>query len=99
MKTIGHHFQDADYRTFVAGKWQLYGARHYSKQFRAKGTLPSQAGFDECCLWQVDELGGRYWKPLLYINGKNKQFGGDAYGPKIVTDAIVTCVNASVTQK
>ncbi len=74
QRTIGHLFQKAGYATAVAGKWQLLGAVHYDKRFRGKGTRPRAAGFDSHCLWQVDQLGKRYWNPLLHINGTNKQF-------------------------
>lgn len=90
QKTIGHYFQQAEYETVVAGKWQLLGADHYSKQFRGKGSWPEQAGFDHSCLWQVDKKGTRYWNPLLYIDGQNKQFDGkDDYGPTVVNDYLL----------
>ena len=88
QRTIGHYFQDAGYETMVAGKWQLLGAEHYADRFRGKGTWPRRAGFDHVCLWQVDRLGGRFWKPLLYIDGQNRQFGEDDYGPQVVTNYI-----------
>ena len=88
QKTIGQYFQENGYRTCVAGKWQLYGAEHYAERFRGKGTLPEDAGFDSMCLWQVDKLGGRFWNPLLYVDGENKQFGTNEYGPDIATKHI-----------
>ena len=93
--TIGHLLRDAGYQTFVGGKWQLFGAEHYSKQFRGQGSLPQQAGFDQSCLWQVDKLGDRYWNPLLHFGGsdrqerQNRQFAEADYGPDIVTDQII----------
>ncbi|MCA9040327.1 MAG: sulfatase-like hydrolase/transferase [Planctomycetaceae bacterium] len=90
QRTFGHVFQAAGYRTFVGGKWQLYGAEHYyyPNRHHAKGTLPANAGFDEYCLWQVEKLGDRYWNPLLDINGKVTQFQPEDYGPDIVTNHI-----------
>jgi arylsulfatase A len=88
QKTIGQYFQENGYRTCIAGKWQLYGAEHYAERFRGKGTLPEDAGFDSMCLWQVDKLGGRFWNPLLYVDGENKQFGTNEYGPDIATKHI-----------
>jgi arylsulfatase A len=88
QKTIGQYFQENGYRTCVAGKWQLYGAEHYAERFRGKGTLPEDAGFDSMCLWQVDKLGGRFWNPLLYVDGENKQFAANEYGPDIATKHI-----------
>lgn len=89
QRTIGQYFRDAGYATAVAGKWQLLGASHYSQAFRGKGTWPEQAGFDKACLWQVDQLGSRYWNPLLYIDGANKQFGKDEYGPLVVNQYVL----------
>ncbi len=90
QRTIGQHFQEAGYETMIAGKWQLLGAEHYSEQFRKKGTWPEQAGFDRSCLWQVDKLGSRFWQPLLYIDGENRQFDGETrYGPEIVNECVL----------
>ncbi len=89
QKTIGEYFREAGYATAVAGKWQLLGAEHYPKRFRGKGTWPHEAGFDETCLWQVDRMGKRYWSPLLSLNGKNRQFGKDQYGPDIATAFLI----------
>ncbi len=83
QKTIGQYFKEAGYATAVAGKWQLLGAEQYAPRFRGKGTWPQEAGFDHICLWQVDRLGSRYWAPLLYVDGENKSFGPDEYGPDI----------------
>ena len=90
QKTIGHYFQEAGYKTLVAGKWQLLGAEHYNEQFRLKGAWPEQTGFDNHCLWQVDKLGSRFWQPLLNIDRDNKQFGKKtAYGPDVVNDYVL----------
>ncbi len=90
QRTIGQYFQEAGYKTCVAGKWQLLGAEHYKERFRFKGSWPEQAGFDRICLWQVDKLGSRFWQPLLYIDGTNRQFEGEnQYGPEIATEHIL----------
>ncbi|MCG8649002.1 MAG: sulfatase-like hydrolase/transferase [Pirellulales bacterium] len=89
QRTFGHHLQDAGYKTFVGGKWQLLGAEHYGERFRGKGSWPTAMGFDQCCLWQVDRLGDRFWNPLLHIEDKNRQFDRQDYGPDIVTDHIL----------
>ncbi|MEZ6049499.1 MAG: sulfatase-like hydrolase/transferase [Planctomycetaceae bacterium] len=91
QRTFGHIMKEAGYRTFVGGKWQLYGAEHYfyPNMHHGKGTLPADAGFDQYCLWQIDKQGERYWNPLLNINGETRQFQSDEYGPDIVTDHIV----------
>lgn len=87
--TFGHLLRQAGYRTFVGGKWQLFGAENYPERFRFRGSRPDEAGFDEWCLWQVDRLGERYWGPLLNIDGKNRQFEKTEYGPDVVTEHIL----------
>ncbi len=89
QRTFAHMLRAEGYRTMVAGKWQLLGAENYKEEFRGKGTWPSDAGFNRYCLWQVDKLGKRYWRPLLNIDGENKQFAGDDYGPDIVNDYVL----------
>ncbi len=90
QRTIGQYFKEAGYKTMIAGKWQLLGADHYRPQFRGKGTWPQRAGFDESCLWQVDELGSRYWQPLLYLNGHNQSFAdASRYGPDITNQYVL----------
>jgi len=88
QKTVGEYFQEAGYRTAVAGKWQLRGAEHYSKRFRGKGTWPRDAGFENVCLWQVDRLGERFHGPLKWIDGTNQQFKKSEYGPEVATSYI-----------
>ncbi|MBI1310502.1 sulfatase-like hydrolase/transferase [bacterium] len=89
QKTFAHYLKDAGYTTVIGGKWQLLGAENYSKQFRGKGSLPQQMGFDRHCLWQVEKLGDRYWNPRLTIDGEAKQFSPDDYGPEIVTSYLL----------
>jgi len=89
QKTFARYLKDAGYKTVVGGKWQLYGAEHYSEEFRAKGSLPEDIGFDRHCLWQVDKLGDRFWNPALTIDGELKQFEMADYGPDIVTNYLL----------
>lgn len=81
--TIGHMMRSAGYRTAIAGKWQLLGAEHYPDLIRGKGSRPEQMGFERHCLWQVEKLGGRFWGPLITIDGQTKQFPDDVYGPDV----------------
>ena len=99
QRTLGHYFKEAGYSTLVAGKWQLLGAEHYPQQFRGKGTWPERAGFDEHCLWQVDRLGKRYWKPQLRINGETREFAEDEYGPSIITDYILDFMRRETAER
>ena len=89
QKTFGHYLREAGYNTAIGGKWQLFGAEHYAKQFRGKGSLPQDTGFDHHCLWQVENLGDRFWNPQLTIDGKTTQFDKDDYGPDIVTNYLI----------
>ncbi|MED6335358.1 MAG: sulfatase-like hydrolase/transferase [Planctomycetota bacterium] len=81
-RTFAHHLGEAGYATAVAGKWQLFGARHYGA-WAGRGTLPDDAGFDAWSLWQVDELGSRYWKPHITEDGAVREDVAERYGPDV----------------
>ena len=85
--TFGHLFQDAGYKTCVAGKWQLAG-RIKGANYRGEGTLPEDAGFDEHCLWQVKDRGSRFWDPTVQQNGRLITDLQGKYGPDIFCDYI-----------
>ncbi len=76
--TFGNVMRDADYKTCVAGKWQLEGG------FEG----PHKFGFDEYCLWMLTRRPSRYQNPGLEINGEEKDFPG-GYGPDIVNDYVI----------
>jgi len=83
--TFAHQLKQAGYRTAVTGKWQLVG--HYEgSHYRGVGTYPKEAGFDQYCLWQVDQLGSRYWNPVINQNGKILDNTRNRYGPDIFCD-------------
>ena len=82
-RTIGHMMQEAGYKTAIAGKWQLLAAEHYNKRFRGKGSHPQDMGFDRHCLWQVEKLGSRFWKPTVTTDGQTKQYDDNVYGPDV----------------
>ncbi|MFT7680264.1 MAG: arylsulfatase A-like enzyme [Planctomycetota bacterium] len=86
-RTFAHELKDAGYQTFAVGKWQLYGAEHYGKQQRGKGTLPQDAGFDHHALWQVERLGKRHWGPTMTFDGETFVGGEDQYGPDLALQA------------
>lgn len=75
-RTFGNIFQQAGYRTCIAGKWQLGADR----------DLPAHFGFAEHCLWQHTRRPGRYANPGLEIDGVERDFTGGEYGPDIVND-------------
>ena len=93
--TFAHVFKDAGYRTAVAGKWQLYGASHYAEQHRGAGLRPEAAGFDTWQLWQVEELGSRYWDPLLERDGELQPVQPGAFGPDLTIDFLLDFLDAA----
>jgi len=96
-RTFGHMLQQAGYRTAVAGKWQLYGAEHY-KELAGAGTLPADAGFDEHCLWQVGELGPRYWDPRIVRNNEFIENTEGRYGPDLFCDFMLDFMERSADE-
>jgi len=91
-KTFGHLMQSAGYATCVVGKWQL------AARDRGEGTHPGPAGFDEHCLWQVDDRGSRYRDPIIVQNGKDRQDTKGKYGPDIFTDYAVDFIERNKTR-
>ncbi|MFT5125606.1 MAG: arylsulfatase A [Verrucomicrobiales bacterium] len=78
-KTFGHLFQDAGYKTCIAGKWQLGGGF----------DQPGHFGFDEYCLWQLTRRPGRYVNPGFEVNGKAVDYTEGEYGPDIASNYIL----------
>jgi arylsulfatase A len=94
--TFGHLFQDAGYATCVVGKWQL------GKDPKS----PTQAGFDEHCLWQVklgatDKTGRdtRFSQPILEVNGEVTTYDKEDYGPQVVSQYGLDFIARSVEKK
>ncbi len=96
-RTFGHIFQEAGYKTCIAGKWQLtsYDPPDYpgSEQRRNTGMHPSDAGFDR---WQLfhsehtEDKGSRYADPTflddragLLDNNKGKY--GEDFPTEVIT--------------
>lgn len=86
-KTFGHMFTKAGYVTGIAGKWQLYGSTSQGK-LMGTGSFPTQAGFEEYCMWQIDTVGSRYADPVIHINSPNAKKNEDEYGPDIFLEFI-----------
>lgn len=87
--TFAHALQDAGYATLAVGKWQLFGNSYQRDLFGSVGTYPSDAGFDEYCLWQIDEVGGsRYKDPFMYVSGQEPQTYEGSYGPDMAVSMI-----------
>lgn len=88
-RTFGHLMQDAGYKTCVVGKWQLLGNEKQRKLAGGLvGSRPNEAGFDEYCLWQIDDRGSRYKNPTLSISGKGTRKFEGGYGPDVFVDYI-----------
>jgi arylsulfatase A-like enzyme len=86
--TFAHYLRNAGYTTCVAGKWQLAG--HYKgSNYKGIGTPPEKAGFDEHCLWQVTQLGNRYWDPVIQQNGEIRNDCLGKYGPDVFANFII----------
>ena len=81
-RTFAHMARDAGYATAVAGKWQLLGWEGYG-EWAGRGSTPAQAGFDSWCLWQVEQLGKRYWDPTLDVDGELMKKIEGVYGPDL----------------
>ena len=83
QKTFGHIMQAGGYKTCIAGKWQLSGGTG------AVGTKPENAGFDEYCLWHVeDPADSRFWSPKIKQNGKWLDGMEEKYGPDVFSEFI-----------
>lgn len=95
--TFADYLRESGYKTFVAGKWQLYGNAGQHKLAGGKiGTLPENAGFDEHFLWQVKELGSRYKDPHITHNGVTQTYEGK-YGPDLFKEQITLFMEKNKT--
>jgi len=90
-RTFGHMMQEAGYGTCVVGKWQLWGSND-SRGRGGRGVYPDEAGFDEYCLWQIEEIGERYADPLMYLNNREPEKLIGAYGPDVATEYLLDFV-------
>ncbi len=84
--TFAHLLREAGYATCVVGKWQLYGNPQQRELFDTAGTRPERAGFEEYCLWQIEERGLRFKDPFLETSRRPLQTYEGAYGPDLYTD-------------
>ncbi len=97
QRTFGNLFKDADYKTCIAGKWQLNGLAYKENITDWNDpTRPGQFGFDEYCLWQLTKTRGegeRYSLPLIEQNGKILDVNNDNYGPEIFCNFILDFIS------
>jgi arylsulfatase A len=84
--TFAHVLKGAGYATCVVGKWQLLERSEPKDGKQRRGAYPSETGFDEHCLWQVDQRQSRYRDPLIVENGAYRDDMKGKYGPDIFTD-------------
>lgn len=88
--TFANYFKQQGYETLIVGKWQLFGNSKQQRLAGGKiGSRPEGAGFNDYCLWQIDQLGSRYKNPKLSIKdngGEAKKYPG--YGPDYFVDYI-----------
>jgi len=90
QKTFGNYLKEAGYKTCIAGKWQLNGISH-NLPSNNDINRPYHFGFDEYCLWQLNEKGNkgeRYANPLIIQNGKKLEGLENSYGPDIFSNFI-----------
>lgn len=86
-KTFATYLKEAGYRTGISGKWQLLG--NDEQQQRAgnhEGALPGEVGFDEFCLWQVQQRGSRYKNPTITCSTSGTHTYAGGYGPDIFSE-------------
>ena len=85
IKTFGHVFQEAGYKTAIAGKWHLGDFQTYPDQ-------PTSHGFDEHCLWVQywdGERPSRYYGPHNWENGKHVVHDKEVFGPDYYADFLI----------
>ncbi len=92
-RTIGHWMSEAGYRTCIAGKWQLYSYNppDFEPEWRGKGKVPKDSGFDEYCLWHsghTEDKGSRYGDATWLENGKLRKDERDRYGDDVFAEFI-----------
>lgn len=90
LRTFGHVFRDAGYRTAVVGKWQL-------AKFDEHPDHARQCGFDQSFLWiwQADgKLQRRYWKGVFWSDGERVDAAEDEYGPDLESQYVADFIKA-----
>ncbi len=83
--TIAQVLKKAGYATGVAGKWQIALLGEDRSQ-------PHRLGFDEYCLFGWHE-GPRYYEPLIWQNGVQRDDVKERYGPDVYCDFLIDFIN------
>jgi len=89
-KTFAHILKKVGYTTCVTGKWQLYSA--------GDGTYADKAGFDEYCLWNLEDRGSRYEDPTYRKNGVLYENMVGEYGPDVFCNFITDFIERNKTR-
>ncbi len=79
--TFGQVLQSAGYATALAGKWQMILLKEDPMHI-------TKMGFQENCVFGWHE-GPRYYKPLIYQNGKIRDDVANRYGPDVYADFLI----------
>jgi arylsulfatase A len=99
-ETFGNLLKNAGYSTCIAGKWQLNGLNR-NNPGNQDVTRPNHFGFDEYCLWQLNQStaeGERYANPLIIQNGKELPRDPNAYGPQIMADYVIDFIDRNANK-
>ena len=94
IRTFGHDFRAAGYRTAIAGKWQLGKFHEYPEQ-------PVEHGFEEYCMWTWFYKGkksSRYYEPQVYRNGKVFDRSEEDFGPDEYCDFLLDFIDNNKEQ-
>lgn len=86
MTTVANRLRDLGYATAVAGKWQL-------TLLRDEPDHPRRLGFERWSLFGWHE-GPRYYRPMIYEDGKLRSDVNDRYGPDVYVDHLVSFMKA-----
>lgn len=82
--TFAHLLKNAGYVTGITGKWQLLGLeKEQADAGNRRGSYPFEAGFDDYCLWQVEERLSRYKDPVITFRGNKTEELKGQYGPDV----------------
>ncbi len=79
--TVANRLRALGYSTAVAGKWQL-------TLLREDPGHPKRLGFDRWSMFGWHE-GPRYYRPLIYEDGRIRPDVSDRYGPDVYVDFLV----------
>ncbi len=81
---IGNALKKLGYATAVAGKWQL-------TMLRDDPDHPRRLGFDAYALFGWHE-GPRYYRPMIYENGRVRSDTNDRYGPDVYVEFLTAFI-------